>query len=318
MPTPWKLAPRLRTPPETPIVPSAATPTRELHLSRAARRRMIVEAQASGDRETGGGVYGTPAPPWKPALAVDEARGPGPRSLRWRGEFQYDVDDLEAGEHDNQRLCGAWHTHPSGLAHLSATDLRTFARLRGDWDARRGYLPQLIAAVVVPDKHDGWSAPSIHAWRMWNEHRGEPRERVVYEPLQIRLHGDEPQPAPQPTVEVMDDDTRRRYLQAAGIATRPVDTTNAAWRITPSAPSTAIHDAADATVLDRMLHVSSRQPRRPNTRSHYRSENTVMVALRQFTAIDAGMLVTVNKGERIYDPNHNLVRQHPENFKRAA
>jgi proteasome lid subunit RPN8/RPN11 len=298
----WSLGPpRERAPASIPIIASAATPTRQVRLSRAQRRRMIVEAQASPDREVGGGLYGYPAATWDKTLTIAAAHPPSESCLRYRNSFLIDIDGLEAAEHDDFRCIGIWHSHPSGGAGLSPTDLAVFAHMRAEWDATRGYLPQFVAVIVTPDKRDGWIKPQLHGWRLWHANEGAWNECVTYEPVDLALWGDEPDPCPRPTVEVWDDATRRRYLLAAGI--------------TPATPPPAPRWALGADERDRQPHVSARRPRRPTTQ--HRQTSSWMVATRTFTATYAGDAVVISKGERV-TPDHELVARYPDAFTRLA
>lgn len=102
-------------------------------ISHEVFEQMIAEARALDPLETGGVLLG-----WRDGgdLIVTGLIGPGPYALHGRHMFipdhRWQLEKIRAafarsaGDLD---YLGDWHTHPSGLAEMSAQDEKTLARL---------------------------------------------------------------------------------------------------------------------------------------------------------------------------------------------
>ena len=142
-----------------------------------AAARMVEAARSLYPLETGGVLLG-----WRDATdrIVVDLIGPGPCALHGRHMFIPDhpwqlshIRAAFAQSKGDLDYLGDWHSHPSGLAEMSAQDDRTLARL----SRRVGGALMMIAAGA----DDAWS------FGAWSQRKLGLFSRAVTDPREVRV-----------------------------------------------------------------------------------------------------------------------------------
>ncbi len=130
----------------------------KIWLAFAAIEQITRLAESYSPLETGGVLMGWRSGPNRVVAAII---GPGPRALHGRHMFLPDhewqvgqIDLAFAASKGDLDYLGDWHTHPDGVAALSALDRKTLHKL-----GRK--TPDAIMAIAAPIEA-GWE---IAAWR---------------------------------------------------------------------------------------------------------------------------------------------------------
>lgn len=135
-------------------VPYVLCDSMKVHMSAAALAEIRHEIGGTADElETGGILLGGSDP-----LRVTVAAGPGPGAVRTRSFFLRDLQfsqELAANEAaiSGAKWVGEWHTHPTGPAHPSSTDLKTYARIQ---NGPGSLLTQGVLSLIAVPHDVGW------------------------------------------------------------------------------------------------------------------------------------------------------------------
>jgi integrative and conjugative element protein (TIGR02256 family) len=137
--------------------------------------------------ETGGVLLGYVAGADEPV--VTEVIGPGPGAVhdthRFVPDHEYQVSAIERHYHASGRrldYLGDWHTHPTGPAELSGTDLAAL-RAIAEHPAARVPKPVMLVLSAGP----AWEPT---AWRGTMRGRTWLRRRLFTAPLPVRVYQD--------------------------------------------------------------------------------------------------------------------------------
>lgn len=130
----------------------------KLWIARSALVEITRQASEFAPLETGGVLLG-----WRsgPDRVVAGVLGPGPKALHGRHMFIPDhawqvarIDELFAQSRGDLDYLGDWHTHPDGIAVLSALDRNTLRKLGRKTE-------NALMAIAAPEE-DRWR---LVAWR---------------------------------------------------------------------------------------------------------------------------------------------------------